>query len=354
MQTLKAIRQVLKICPRAKGESTFSYVQFCAAEENSRACVYATDGVNFILAYVDKDLPNASVPSEPLRSIVKHKGDVDVLGLAHGVVEIKTTVGSTKLQGENYDKFPLCPVVPELKLKFAGKHLKRVLYAAANEKYDVQYAVLRFTDKCVEAYDGARFARLFFINKESSPHWTGLVSAKLFKAWPAGEALTGSDGTYAFFRMGDEIRIGTLQRQFFPDTETSIPVKFAGNRVIVDTGEIKTAIQCSLGVSALDFLRVEISAQGVTVYPFGVANKDGKDILCSYANTYSATIPILHDFDRDISSCILNLNGKFVREALQHVTTHNVILGYGDEGDSYHPIRIETGEYLACIWQLVI
>ena len=354
MNTLTAIGKVLKICPRAKGESTFSYVRFCSASGDTRAHVYATDGFNFLQAFVNEDLPNALIPSEPLRSIVKHRGEVTVLGLANGVIEIKTPVGRTKLQGESYEKFPSCPVAPELENKFVGKNLKRILYAAASEKYDLQYAVLSFSEDRIEAYDRARFARLIFPNKNSSTHWTGLVAAKLFKAWPAGQALTGSDGTHAFFQMNDEVRIGAFQRQFFPDTATNIPIKFTGNRVIVDIVALRTAVQCSLGVSARDFLRVEVSDNGVTIYPFGVMNKDGKDMLCSYANTYSATIPILHTFDREVNPCTLNLNGKFVQAALQHVTTSNVILGYGDDGDSHHPIRIETGEYLACIWQLVI
>ena len=351
MKTIKAIKQVLKICPKSKESSTFKYVRFCPATEGVRARVYATDGVNIILAYLDEgeDVPDALLPSDALRSITKHRGDVEVKGLGHGVVELATSVVSTKIQGENYDKFPLYPEIPFLTVAFPWSEVKKIVHAAAVEKYEAQFAVLRFTPSHVEAYDGVRFARTALDNI-----WTGLVASKLFKAFPAGKAVYGSDGTYAFFQVGDEVRVGTMQSQFFPDTETGIPVEFQGNQVLVDTSDLKGAIECSLGISSKDFLRIEIVDDVVYVYPFGVENINGKDELRSYENTYFASIPVQASFSKEIKSCSLSLDARYVHEALKQVITPNVILGYGDDGDTHHPLRIESGGFTACVWQLVL
>lgn len=351
METLKAIARALKICPKAQDASTFGCVRLCPAVQGARAHVYATDGSNFIRVVLDEgvDVPDALLPSGALRPITRHKGAVDVVGLGHGVVELITDSSSTKIQGENHDKFTLCPVIPFLATEFPWKSVKRVVHAAALEKYDSQFAVLRFAPSHVEAYDGTRFARVALDND-----WTGLVSTRVFAGFPAGKALYGRIDEHAFFQVGDETRIGTIQRQFFPDTETGIPVEFAGNQVIVNAVTLRDAIQCGLGVSSQDYVRIEIVDDVVNVYPFGIENVEGKDVLRSYANTYMAGVAVQASLGREVVACVLNLDAKYVYKALQQVSTPNVVLGYGDNGDEHQPLRIESGGFTACIWQLVM
>jgi len=353
MDIIKAIKQVSKVCPKGK-ENELRRVRFCAAGEDARAHVYATDGQNYIVAYVDGDLPDAALPLDALQPILKHKGECKVKGLGYGVIEFIADVVFARIQGENFDKFPVYPELPEMGQTVDVKEVAKVLHAAGTEKYEPQFAVLNFGEEWVEAYSGSRFARVLV-----SPGWTGLVNAKLFKAWPKGHTVTGSDGNHAFFRIGDtfekigdEVRIGAFQRQHYPDTSEGVPQEFTGNRIVVDTRGIKSAIETSIGVGKANWVRFKVDG-GLRVYPFGVENQKGKEVLCSYENSYSASIPIQYCFQPTLKPCTLNLNGKYVQEALRQVKTHNVILGYGEDGDNHHPLRIESAGFTACVWQLV-
>lgn len=349
MQVVKALKQVLRLCPKGKDTSLFSYVRFCKAKHDSPSCIFTTDGVTTFLVRVDEDLPDALISSELLRAVSRYKGEVTICQLGYGVVEFRTALTSSKLQGEGYNKFPERPMLPKMEELFNWSAVNRVVYAASKVEDNESYPFLHFTDYGVEAFDGCRFARM-----EVETGLMGLLPIKAFKSWPAGKAFYSMDKNNVYFQVGDEFRITKFQNTTFPNTREGIPMVGQGHRVLVNTEELKTALAFGIEATGFKFLGLDINQREILIYPFGVERTGNAEQVVKYDDLYCAVIPIQFAFDADVPRTVVHLDGRYLVEAVKQACTPNVVLSWESLEKPYRPMRIDAGPYTACVWPLVV
>lgn len=337
MELTQAIQRVAKVCPKKKDKANFQVVRFLPPQGDGPSYVYATDGLVTSLIKVDGDcLPNVLLPAGDLIKATKDSGEIKIVEDGYGQVSLITFFGVYRLQGKSFDCFPGLPRMPSsytpISLGEWGD-IRKVFHAAAKEAEDSELAVVHFTPDYVEATDKARLVRV-----NLSKEWSGLVSVSVFKSWPKGEVYVSFTETHAFFWVGDELRIGQLLNcPNYPKTASTIPGEHEGPYAVVSTRKIYEAAKQGAQLSDLGMVTLEFGDS--LIIRAWSENQE--------ASTYQAEIKI---YDGSKHAGLFLITGKFLVEALAHVESRNIQLGYGGLSD---PLRIDSGAYTACIWQLI-
>jgi hypothetical protein len=94
-------------------------------------------------------------------------------------------------------------------------------------------------------------------------------------------------------------------------------------------------------VSPLNLINIEFTQRSLIIRAW--ENNEGKD-------SYEAVVPVFQHWDDPSRSICMLVNGKYLEQALKQVDTPNVKLGYGDLPC---PIRVESGWFTGCVWQMV-
>jgi DNA polymerase III sliding clamp (beta) subunit (PCNA family) len=335
MDLKKAIQRVAKVVPRKKEKAALQMIRFLPAHDGGPPYVFATDGLRSCLVNVDlDDLPNALLPAGDLVKVSKDPDILEVVDAGLGKIKIRTTISTYQLQGVPFDHFPGVPMSPaEYEPAKDWAQVAKCFHAAGNETVDPELAVIRFTPGYVEATDKARLVRV-----EVSGPWDGLVPVSTFKTWPKGEVFTAFTATHAFFWVEDELRIGALLNlPNYPKTSSVMPTGQDGPHIIVPTRPLQAAVKQGADLSDLGMVTLEITDRLVVR-----AWSEKQD-----RSTYEASVEI---YSGTGNEGMLLVTGKYLVEALKQVDTLNFKLGFGGVSD---PLRIESGCYVACIWQLV-
>lgn len=342
MDLKTGIERVVKVCPKAKAAEAHQHVRTIPITDG-KSMLYATDGIRSSLVTVDCVLPDLLLPSPDLAKVTKDPGEVEVVQVGYGKVELRTDKATYQLRGSNFDKFPPPPPVPSSDQFFyaeAWESVSKVFHAAATEKDNPELAVVSFDQGIVEATDKCRFARVEVVG---SYPWAGLVPAATFKSFPKGGVWASFTATHAFFWIGDEIRASLLARSAtFPDTAGGIPRKHPGPWVLVSTSDLRAAVRQGTKVSGLGLIAIEIKSEGRPVVTVRAWQERGAEAA------YEGRVEVLHDADDD-SDAVALVNGKYVDQILKQATTPNVKVAYGGMSD---PVRFESGPLVACVWPM--
>ncbi len=333
MELRAAIARAAKVLPKKK-DSPFKHIRFIPGDgKDLSARVFATDGVRMSVVDVDGELPNVMLESDQVVKAAKDSKQLEVVEVGLGNIELRTDMTTYKGTGINFDDYPVLPPIPdEFDFWKNWVQITRVFHAAAKDD-EPDLAVIHFTPQYVEALDKARLARW-----EVPGNWEGLVSANLFKSWPKGSVGVKFTKEYAFFKLAaDELRIGLLQHGKYPDTKNVLP-KIPRNSALVDIGEIKNAVSQGTSISRLGLIKLEFGDEGLAVRAW----QEGK-----VGESFEALVPTVHKWYENTGSVLVN--GKYVEQALKATVTPNVVLSFGDIVD---PLRIDSGAFTACIWQL--
>lgn len=332
MDLKTAIQRVSKVLPRGKDVESYKWIRFLSGPPSR---IYATDGPRTVVAQVDVELPDVLLASDLLVKAAKDGGEITVHQVGYGNIELRTPSTVYKLQGYGGDQFAALPPVPDMftEVDYWGQ-VTKVFHAAASPAVDSDLAVIRFTPEFVEATDRYRLVRV------SAPGpWAGLVPTDVFKTWPKGMVEVAFTTQHAYFRVQDELRIATIRSTAYPNTDSVIPDVHSGPRVLVPVGILVNAVKQGLEVSELGLVNLTF--------------EDGQVVIRAWqegdvGKAYQAEVPALHRWDWAPGSVLVN--GKYLHQSLKVVDTPNVILGYGDIAD---PLRVESGLFVACLWQMV-
>jgi len=330
----KALRRVAKVLPKGTGTESFQFIRFIAGPPSR---VYATDGFRVVVVQVDGELPDVVLASELLVKAAKDKGEITVHQVGYGNIELRTASTVYKLQGYSGDQFATLPL-PSIPDEFTEvsywDEVAKAFYAAASPAVEPDLAVVRFTPDFVEATDSYRLVRV-----EAPGPWSGLVPTSVFKTWPKGLVEVAFTTQHAYFRIGEELRIVMLRSSAYPNTDGVIPKVHEGPRVLVPLAVLQNAVKQGLEVSELGLVSLAIE-EGQVVVRAWCEGDVGK--------AYQAEVPVLHQWNWVAGSVLVN--GKYLHQSLRVLDTPNVTLGYGEIAD---PLRVESGLYVACLWQMV-
>ena len=332
-----------KVCPKKKEKAALQAIRFFPRYQDNLPYVYATDGLRASLIKIDlDDLPNVLLPAGDLVKAAKDPGGLDVVESGSGKIELRTDISTYELLGMPLDHYPGIPAGPgEYRPIKTWPWVKKVFHAAGRETVEPELAVINFTPEYVEATDKSRVVRI-----ELQEDWRGLVPASTFKAWPKGDVWSAFTSAHAFFWVGEELRIGTLfHNANYPKTAGLLPKEHKGPYIVVPTGALGGAVRQGSVLSHLGLVTFEITLEKLIIRAW----QEGREL--SEGGSYVATIDVLGgSMAGSMGAGMLLLTGKYLDEALRPVASPNVKLGFGGIAD---PLRIESGVYTACIWQML-
>ena len=342
MDLRTAILQVAKVLPKKRVDvpEFFTSIRFTTLTNGGHA-VYATDGIRFYIVPLAEPVPSVLLPADLLVKAARDATELHLVSSGYGKIEVQTDISKYQIQGIAFDTYPATPFVPDIKdcpvvLNWQG--VLDVAQAAGTEKFNPELAVVSFKPDYVEAMDTARLARSTLPGLGK-----GLVSASMFKSWPKGEVRCLFSEYYAYFWIdGQELRICTLQvNDSYPDTTETIPAG-GKRRMLIQTKELARSIKQGTAVSDLGLVKLEYSGSSnmLTVRAW---NESGE------GEAFAATVVDLHPtLDPGVDGMAL-VNGKYMQQAIKGVKTPNAVLVFGE---SFDPVRIESGAYTVCLWQM--
>jgi len=339
MDLKSAIKETIKVVPKVTAKNrateTLAYLRFRPATQHNAAQIYGSDGGRFYTAWVDCDLPPALVNAELLGKAIKDPHELRIQN--HGYGDFDLCAGDQRYKFKSADcDFPNLPEIPDFEdFEDAPKWpIPAVLHAAANPRDDPQLAVVRFTKRFVEAMDHNRVARVWM-----AEDWEAIVQANMFAQVPKGSVKWHFTDTHCFFLFaGEVLRIAPKRFGEYPDTEAVIPAQHTGPFVLIQVDPLLVAIKQGTAISELSLVHLLFSPNQLKIRAW---------IEGTVGKVYEATLPILHGSGHEGQMLV---GGKPFYQALKVVRTPNVLLGHG-EGSA--PLRIESGPYVACLWQMI-
>lgn len=342
MDLKNAIKETLKVIPRitAKNRATenYCYLKFQPKTENRSARIYGTDGGRFFVAPVGEDYPiiPALAHSDLLAKAARDPNDLQLRNLGYGSFELYGGDQNIyRFISANNNDFPNLPEIPpEDDFQVAAIWpIPAVLHAAAKPTEEAQLSVVRFCPRFVEAMALNRVARVWLVDD-----WNALVQADLFNATPKGQVRWCFTETHVFFYFGECLRIAPRKMGEYPNTEAIIPAQHQGPFALAPIDPLLVAIKQGTAVSELSLVHLLFSPEQIRIRAW---------IEGDVAEVYEATVPIFHGSGQEGQ---LLVGGKPLYDALKPIKTPNVLLGYGGLQE---PLRIESGPYVACLWQMV-
>jgi DNA polymerase III sliding clamp (beta) subunit (PCNA family) len=174
---------------------------------------------------------------------------------------------------------------------------------------------------------------------EHANPYIGVVATKIFKSWPKGPISILFTKMHAYFKIGhDEMRVAPLYHGEYPNLAKIIPDRHADNYALVEVEVLIDLIKRGIELAELKLLILEFEENELIIKVWKQESTTDK---------FVGKIPILHG-DKKIGKVLIK--GDYLLQALKEAMTPNVRLCYGEVT---MPLRIESGPYLACIWQMV-
>jgi hypothetical protein len=346
MRLKAAIERAIKFVPRGKNvPPTLQAVRMLPAVGEHPARLYSTAGHIGILVDVTCDLPNAVIPVAALRKLVKESKTVDAIGEAGpGQFEFSvTTKGSGEnvtytINGGDIDNFPGFPAIPAVGNNFAPSNwgdVLKVLHAVGKDDQKPDLQTVWFQPNLVVATDLLRVACA-----DVSGSWAGHVSGDVFRGWPKGEVLTHWTQTYAYFRIGAELRFAALQ----PDCRYHAgAMKYLEaepkHSAVVDATLLGETVRRALDVSPWKMVSFDFGDTCLTVRGYHKAREQESDAI------FEAQVPYV--FRSEGMDQEMLVNGKYLATSLKVVDTPHVRLRYNAPGE---PLQIESGRIRLGLW----
>lgn len=322
MQLRDAIAKAAKFAWKGKQRSPTKCVRFMPGGNDYRSALFATDGPQGILIWLDQDVPNVMIDAEKLAAALKGVKQATI----EQVVNQTVVISGVRLEGGNVNEYPAIPRFPESNFQKLQDWwtIEKLLHAVSKDPQQPILQCLHFRHDLVETTDRFRVARAFV----RTP-WEGLVPAATFRHWPDGDVHATFGEDLAAFRVGDELRFTRLKRGAFQDCDQLLPPWHEGSRAIVATKVLIDSVKRAKALAGA--CRLTIDAQMVQVEGGG----------------FKETTLIHRTIDAPEKPVTIHVNSTWLLEALRNVSTDRVVLGYTDSGD---PLRIESGPYVVGLW----
>ncbi len=339
MDLHSAISQAVRFTWGGKQTSPLRNVRFLPASEGQRARLYANRGTLGIMLEVDQDdLPNIALDGDTLAGIAKATKEL----YCNPILKDNEAYfrdgleASHKARLQLLDTYPAIPPVPAIGNWYSTPDwwaVEQVMHAVSKDKQQPHLQCLHFSDGVIEATDRMRVARTFL-----ELPVRGMVSVDTFKNWPKNldrvDVVVADD--IAWFRIGEEIRLSCLLKGHgFPELEGVLPKLYSGPAVAVDvdalTATVKKAAATKAEGMAITF-NATVQALGIVSGGFSVG------VNCETVRAPMSMAPVT-----------LQINSKWMLDALKICETPKVLLGYGNGLD---PLRIETGPFVEGIWPI--
>jgi len=334
MELKKALKRVVKMTSSARGEALYRYIRFLPGEAESGIPprVFARDLDCMSLIPVDRQVPNVFLDSTMLKKALAEPGEWSMELKGMGKTEIRVGEAEYKLHNIDYTSHPTFPDIPtEFKPVSGFDSILKVVHAASADRSEA-FGMVNFADEWVEATDRSRFARVYFPG-----FMKGLVPSRLFKNWPSGAVQVAVTPSSVFFLIGDELRIAMFNNGKYPDTRNMLGESPADGFILVETDALVTAVKQATKVSPLNLISLEFTDKG-----FGIAAWVEEDKPYSFWGSLDVV-----QKSNVVGKALVS--GKYLEQALKPVITPNVVLRYGSPVD---PLSVESGNYVACIWQM--
>jgi len=318
-----AITKALKFTLKVKQRSPAKSVRFLPRHDGTRAAVYATNGPQAILIWVDDtDLPNVMIDGEKLSAAIKGTKEVRFDSVANGTVSLS----GVRLEGGNVAEYPSTPPMPEEAFKKVDDWwaIEKVLHVVSRDHQDPALRCLHFRKDMVETTDRFRVARAFV----ETP-WEALVPSQIFSHWPAGDVSASFGPGQAVFMVGDEMRFTVLKSDLFVDCDPLLPACHDGPRVAVPTDQL---------IASLKRLKPLSDNSVLHLSPKEVRLEGG-----GYSDSLNTTFAL----DAPEEPSRMAVNTAWFLESLQNVSTGRVLLGYTMAGEL---LRVESGPLVVGIW----
>jgi DNA polymerase III sliding clamp (beta) subunit (PCNA family) len=313
-------------------------MRFLPGSEKNPPFLYGTDGLIFSIVALDRNVPLLLLDGHLLAKVSKDPGELELIETGYGLVQIKSSTATYALESIDEKRYPFFPYWPESGFVFmeAWDLVRKVFYAAAKAKEASHLAFVHFASHYVEATDQARIARV-------GVEWpySGVVPSAVFRSFPEGFVQVAFTEEHAFFSVGDEMRIAPLFRGSFVVTDKLLPANHAGARVLLSTSQFQHVVSQGQLIAERGFIHLYFSADCVN------AECWGRDIA---RKVFIGSLPVLHAKDVGQPVKIL-VDGRYLKEALRPVETPNVQICFSE--DPVIPLRIESGAYVACVWQML-
>lgn len=333
MDLAQAIKAVMRICP--KEQHYYRAVRFYPGGEGAADRVCATDGVcTFVCAVKAGGLPNALLSADLLkRALAGGSGALSLTAAPYGWVTGQVGAATYQFPGVDFANFPGIPAVPPLVELLRAEDIARVALAA--ERPGGELDLIHFAAGFLEATDRSQFVRL-----EVPAPFDLVVPARLFAGWKDGLVRAGRTESTAFFSHGPELRFATVQKNLFPHTD-DIPEAHTGPWALLPAGRFLEAIKRGAAVSRFHVIELSFSQDTATVRAL-VEDRSKGDKL------YLAEVPVLGG---EIEPEVLVLSGRLLSRLLALVETPNLKIGYGGP---LRPVRLESGNWFALLWQMTV
>lgn len=334
MELLDGIKRVSKLAAITKKEA--AYIRFLPRSDPHPAVLFTTDGTCSAIVRVQGDVPNALIEASVLVKASRGEGAMRITQAGYGQYQIEVGSARYQVQGRDLSGYPGLPPIPEELEEVRGwGWVLGAMHAAEPERSGGPMSCIHFTSEYVESCDAARVARA----ELTGPWGEALVPKRLFKSWPKGAVKAKFSPTHAVFSIGmEELRVGCLSAEKYPDTSGLVPAVHGGPWVLVETEALRRAVLLGRQVSYLGMVFLEMTSQRVVVQ---AAQADER------AHRYVSDLPVLHA-PRPAQGGVFVL-GKYLLDALSKIETPNLKLCWGAPLD---PLRIEAGPLVICIWQI--
>ncbi len=174
--------------------------------------------------------------------------------------------------------------------------------------------------------------------------WEGVVPVRLFKHWSYGDIYVAFTETHSFFWKGDELRMSVIPKMVYPNTATLVPAEHDGGRALVALEDLIYVVKTGTDVSTLSLISLEFADGQLCVR---ACEREGeKEVVKATAE--------LRRHNNILGKVVLD--GRLLLQALKEVDTPTVYLGYPwveKQGQEVDPLRIESANFIACVWQRV-
>lgn len=347
MELKAAIERAVRFCPRVKSAPvTLKAVRLVPAYGDFPPRIYSTAGHLGVLVDVECSLPNALIPAEALRKIVKEAKSVDAIEEEKlGVFRFRVTAKGSgeemtySVNGGDLDNFPGYPGIP-LDSKFSPvpqwSQVLKVLHAVGKEAHKPDLQTVRFHPEYVVATDDNRTVRV-----DVAGEWSGFVPADVFRSWPRGvEVSTFWDTNHAFFRVGEEVRFAAVQPPSqVHDRRAEAVRQPAPYSVVVDTVQFGEVVRRALDVSPWKLVALDLGPTAMTVRGF----HKNREVEAEAA--FEAQVDyVRRDGGQNVE---LLVNAKYLAEELKVIDTPRVLFRYEAANK---PIQLQSGWVSIELW----
>lgn len=335
MKLKSALKSVLSLTTKDKTKSVFNKIRF----EANPSGVFVSDGICSSFIYVDDPLIDCVVDASVLSQIVKDKGELALTNSDQiGKICLCNPYNVYHLPCSS-DPYPFS-IYPRSDYLFQAVDLTKldsIIFSASKTSKDGGFPYLHFADNYVEATDGNRLSRLYWI----FPYNDLVVPVELFNKWPKKlkKSAVYKDDYFLYFMLDDEIRIVILSDRKYPNTDIVVKDKVEKNHCFVNRKQFLEIVKQASNISEINGISIDFSTESLLLRALGKENISDIHIGNFQAESGHTKVDFL-----------VGVNGTMLSQGLQHLKSDMVELIYSKYPD---PLILSTQDVSMYIWPMI-